>query len=72
MMKYDKWIEYALAEFELVSKNYNSKVYESVVENSETGSRELIQMTLREVLEICENTNYEERIWPRVCRLLLY
>lgn len=61
-MDYSEWIEYALVEFDLVSRNYNSKVYENVIEDPNTHKRELVQMTLREVLEICKGTNYQERI----------
>ena len=45
-----------------MSKNYNQKVYENVIENKETGELELVQLTLREVLGICAGTNYEERL----------
>ena len=61
-MTYQDWIEYALVEYDVVSKNYNHKVYENVVENRETGEIELVQLTLRDVLNICAETNYEERI----------
>lgn len=61
-MTYSDWIEYAVSEYELVSKNYNHKVYENVVVNPESHKRELMQLTLREVLAICDHTNYEERI----------
>lgn len=61
-MTYRKWIDYAIAEYEVVSRNYNSKVYENVIEDPATGRTDLKQMTLREVLETCADTNYEERI----------
>lgn len=61
-MTYQDWIEYAIIEYDVVSKNYNQKVYENVIENKETGELELVQLTLREVLGICAGTNYEERL----------
>ena len=61
-MTYQDWIEYAIIEYDVVSKNYNQKVYENVIENKETGELELVQLTLREVLGICVGTNYEERL----------
>lgn len=61
-MTFSAWIDYALAEYDVVKKYYNQKVYENVVKNPKTDRMELMQMTLREVLEICEGTNYEERI----------
>ena len=61
-MTYKEWIEYAIVEYDVVSKNYNQKVDENVVENKKTHEMELVQMTLREVLTRCDGTNYEERI----------
>ena len=61
-MTYKEWIEYAIVEYDVVSNNYNQKVYENVVENKKTHEMELVQMTLREVLTRCDGTNYEERI----------
>lgn len=61
-MTYKEWIEYAIVEYDVVSKNYNQKVYENVVENKKTHEMELVQLTLREVLTRCDGTNYEERI----------
>lgn len=61
-MTYSEWIEYALAEYDLVIRNYNSKVYENVIENPKTHKTDLMQLTLREVLETGKGTNYEERI----------
>ncbi|MCM1282343.1 MAG: hypothetical protein NC180_04245 [Muribaculaceae bacterium] len=62
MMTYQDWIEYAVVEFDVVSKNYNQKVYENIVEDPKTHERKLVQMTLREVLNKCSGTNYEDRI----------
>ena len=45
-----------------VSKNYNRKVYESAVIDKDTHNVELVQLTLREVLDKCEGTNYEYNI----------
>lgn len=61
-MTYQEWIEYAIVEYDVVSKNYNHKVYENMVINKETHMADLIQLSLREVLTMCDGTNYEDRI----------
>ncbi|MCI5614572.1 MAG: hypothetical protein MR356_09595, partial [Agathobacter sp.] len=61
-MTYKEWMELALVEYEAVSKNYNYKVYETMLKDPDTGEMKLIQMTLREVLLRCQDTNYEDRI----------
>ena len=58
-MTYSEWKDYAIVEYDLVSKNYNKKVYETDVENKEDNSRDLIQLTLRDVMNKCAGTNYE-------------
>ena len=67
-MTYKEWMELALVEYEAVSKNYNYKVYETMLKDPDTGEMKLIQMTLREVLLKCQDTNYEDRIKNAVMR----
>ena len=45
-MTYKEWMELALVEYEAVSKNYNYKVYETMLKDPDTGEMKLIQMTL--------------------------
>lgn len=58
-LTFRQWREMAIMEYEVVSKNYNRKVYESAVIDKDTHNVELVQLTLREVLDKCEGTNYE-------------
>lgn len=58
-MTYSEWKDYAIVEYDIVSKNYNKKIYETVAENKETHNMDLIQLTLREVLNKCAGTNLE-------------
>jgi hypothetical protein len=67
-MSYKEWMEMAVVTYDVVSKNYNRKVYESVIENPKNGKRELIQLTLREVLTKCEGTIFETQIRQAVMR----
>jgi hypothetical protein len=67
-MSYKEWKEMAVTTYDVVSKNYNRKVYEAVVENPKTKERELIQLTLNEVLSICEGTIFEKQIRQAVMR----
>lgn len=62
VLDYKQWVEYAIVEYDVVSKNYNMKVYENMVEDPETHDLSLVQMTLREVLNKCAGTNYEDQI----------
>ena len=61
-MTYKEWMDYAVIEYDLISKNYNFKIYENMVKNPATGNMDLIQMTLREVLVKCDGTNYEHHM----------
>ena len=67
-MTYKEWMDLAVVEYEAVSKNYNYKVYETMLKDPDTGEMKLIQMTLREVLLKCQDTNYEDRIKNAVMR----
>lgn len=58
-LTFRQWREMAIMEYEVVSKNYNRKVYESAVIDKDTHNVELVQLTLREVLDKCEGTNYD-------------
>ena len=31
-MTYREWVEYAIVEYDVVSKNYNYKVYENIID----------------------------------------
>ena len=61
-MTYKEWVEYAILEYDLVSKNYNHKVYENMILDKDTKQMKLVQMTLRDVLNKCDGTNYEDRM----------
>lgn len=67
-MTYREWVEYAIVEYDVVSKNYNYKVYENIIENKETHENQLVQLTLREVLQKCEGTNFEEAMRKAVMK----
>ena len=61
-MTYSEWKDYAIVAYDIVSRNYNKKVYEAVVENKSSGHGELVQLTLRDVMNKCAGTNFEEPI----------
>lgn len=61
-MTYSEWKDYAIVEYDVVSRNYSKKVYEAVVNDKTTGKDELVQLTLRDVMNKCAGTNFEEPI----------
>ena len=61
-MTYSEWKDYAIVEYDVVSRNYSKKVYEAVVNDKTTGRDELVQLTLRDVMNKCAGTNFEEPI----------
>ena len=61
-MTYSEWKDYAIVEYDVVSRNYSKKVYEAVVNDKTTGKGELVQLTLRDVMNKCAGTNFEEPI----------
>jgi muramoyltetrapeptide carboxypeptidase LdcA involved in peptidoglycan recycling len=67
-MSYKEWKEMVVTTYDVVSKNFNRRVYESVVEDPKTGERELIQLTLNDVLNKCEGTIFETQIRQAVMR----
>lgn len=67
-LSYKEWRELAITNYDIVSKNYNRKVYESVVKNPETKEMELVQLTLREVLSKCEGSIFERQIRQAVMK----
>ena len=67
-MSYKEWREHALPNYDVVSKNYNYKVYEGLVKNPKTKETELVQLTLREVLTKCEGSVFERQIRQAVMR----
>ena len=60
-MDYKEWMEFAIVEYDIVSKYYSKRVYEALVVD-ENGVANLVQLTLREVLSKCEHTIFEDRI----------
>lgn len=67
-MSYKEWKAYALTNYDVVSKNYNYKVYEGLVKDSKTNETQLVQLTLREVLTKCEGSVFERQIRQAVMR----
>ncbi len=67
-MSYKEWREYALTNYDVVSKNYNYKVYEGLVKDPKTNETQLVQLTLREVLTKCEGSVFERQIRQAVMR----
>ncbi len=67
-MSYKEWREYALTNYDVVSKNYNYKVYEGLVKDPKTYETQLVQLTLREVLTKCEGSVFERQIRQAVMR----
>lgn len=67
-MSYKEWKEYALTNYDVVSKNYNYKVYEGLVKDPKTNETQLVQLTLREVLTKCEGSVFERQIRQAVMR----
>lgn len=67
-MSYKEWKEYALTNYDVVSKNYNYKVYEGLVKDPKTNETQLVQLTLREVLTKCEDSVFERQIRQAVMR----
>ena len=61
-LDFKEWREMAVTNYDVVSKNYNRKVYEAIVEDKQTHDRDLVQLTLREVLNKCEGTIFETKI----------
>jgi hypothetical protein len=59
---YKEWLEMAITNYDVVSKNYNRKVYEAVIEDRQTKKMDLVQLTLRDVLSKCEGTIFEAQI----------
>lgn len=67
-MSYKEWKAYALTNYDVVSKNYNYKVYEGLVKDPKTNETQLVQLTLREVLTKCEGSVFERQIRQAVMR----
>ena len=67
-MSYKEWKVYALTNYDVVSKNYNYKVYEGLVKDPKTNETQLVQLTLREVLTKCEGSVFERQIRQAVMR----
>ena len=67
-MSYKEWKAYALTNYDVVSKNYNYKVYVGLVKDPKTNETQLVQLTLREVLTKCEGSVFERQIRQAVMR----
>lgn len=67
-MSYKEWKAYALTNYDVVSKNYNYKVYEGLVKDPKTNETQFVQLTLREVLTKCEGSVFERQIRQAVMR----
>lgn len=67
-LSYKSWRDMAVTNYDVVSKNYYKKVYEAVVEDRATHNSDLIQLTLRDVLNLCEGTIFETRIRQAVMK----
>jgi NAD(P)H-dependent FMN reductase len=67
-LSFKEWKEMAVTTYDVVSKDYNRKVYEAVVRNPNTKKMELVQLTLREVLTECEGSVFETQIRQAVMR----
>lgn len=61
-LSFKEWKEIAIVEYDVVSKNYNNRVYETIVENPDDHTPEFVQLTLREVINKCDGTNFENAI----------
>ena len=61
-MSYKEWVDFAIVEYDLVSKYYSKRVYEALVSDPKTGDAQLVQLTLREVLNKCQDTVFETRM----------
>lgn len=61
-MNYKEWVDYAIVEYDLVSRYYSKRVYEALVPIPGTGGTQLVQLTLQEVLNKCQDTVFETRI----------
>ncbi len=61
-MDYREWMEYAIREYDIVSKYYSKKVYETLVTDEETGVPSFVQLTLREVMTNCQGTVFEDAV----------
>lgn len=67
-MNYKEWMEFAITEYDLVSKYYSKKVYEAMVVDTKTKVPEFVQLTLRDVMSKCQETIFEERIRRAIMR----
>lgn len=61
-MSYKEWVDFAIVEYDLVSKYYSKRVYEALVPDPKTGGAQFVQLTLREVLNKCQDTVFETRM----------
>ena len=67
-LSYREWRALAITNYDIVSKNYNRKVYEAVVTNQDTGLSDFVQLTLREVLDKCDGSIFETQLRRAIMR----
>lgn len=61
-LTYAEWVEVAQSDYPIVLENYNNIVYEAEVINRSEGGYEHVELTLGEVLDMCEGTFLEDKI----------
>ena len=69
-LSYEAWKEYIIVEYDIISKNYNRKIYETVVEDKDTHENKFIQLTLRDTLNMCQGTSLEEPMRKAVMKVI--
>lgn len=67
-LNYKEWKSLAITEYDIVSKKYSKKVYENMVADPDTRELKLMQLTLRDVLDKCDGTNFETPIRKAVMK----
>lgn len=67
-MSYDKWVEFAVNNYDIVIENYDKVVYEAYVPDLETGESIFVQLTLEQVIQMCMGTNMETMLRNNVMK----
>lgn len=58
-LSYEKWIQFAMDNYKMVSDNYDSVVYEATIFDYEMQEERDVSHTLSEVISMCMNTSME-------------
>lgn len=61
-MPYEKWIEFAVDNYEMVKQCYDEVLFEANVIDRETDEEIFVSHTLGEVMELCKNTSMEKSV----------